>query len=141
MHLTYHLELQPSPDQHRPLLRFTIRNDSPGPVWLLRWLTPLEGLYGDILSVTCDGQHLPYRGPMVKRGAPQSQDYVHLAPNMEATSVVDLVTGYDLPNASACSVDLARHEVMATQSDPAQATTPPGFVQVSGSPAKFQPHR
>jgi hypothetical protein len=140
MHLTYRLEPQSGRGDLRPLLRFTIRNDSPGPVWLLKWLTPLEGLNGDILSVTCDGQHLPYRGPMVKRGNPQPQDYVRLAPSAEATATVDLAIGYDLP-ASACKVDFARGQVMATDNDPAHATTPPRFVQVTGSPADFQPQR
>jgi hypothetical protein len=79
------------------LVRFTLRNRSARPVSVLTWQTPLEGLLGDVFRVRKDGgEPLPYRGPMVKRGDPDADDYVRLAPGAEATEEVDVALAYDL---------------------------------------------
>jgi len=60
---------------------FKIENVSGNPVTFLRWGTPLEGRpTAPMFQVTRDGEPVPYRGPMVKRGAPQDKDYTTIRP-------------------------------------------------------------
>ncbi len=75
---------------------FTLTNTSSEGLFVLKWFTPLEGLAGDIFRVQLDGVDLPYRGKMVKRGAPTSQDYVWLDAGGSTSAEVDLAEGYDL---------------------------------------------
>lgn len=49
---------------------FTLENLSDETVYVLKWFTPLEGLFGDIFRITRDSEEIPYTGPMVKRGDP-----------------------------------------------------------------------
>lgn len=79
-------------------LRFVLRNRSARPVSVLTWYTPLEGLLGDIVAIrpVAGGDRLPYRGPLVKRGDPASDDYVSIAPRDEVSEEVDLAAAYDL---------------------------------------------
>ena len=75
---------------------FTLRNDGPEPVTVLRRQTPLEGILGDLFEVTLEGQRREYRGRMVKRGPPTADEFVTLAPGTHAHATVDLAEGYDL---------------------------------------------
>jgi peptidyl-Lys metalloendopeptidase len=78
------------------LLRFLLRNRGDRTLYVLRWYTPLEGLAGKILSVTREGQAIPYRGIMAKRGDPLPEEYLTLAPGTEVSNEVDLARSYDL---------------------------------------------
>jgi peptidyl-Lys metalloendopeptidase len=77
-------------------VRFTLRNRGPSAVSVLDWLTPLEGLLGDIFTVRGPGGDVRYRGPMVKRGDPDSEDYVRVEADAEVSEAVDLAAAYDL---------------------------------------------
>lgn len=95
--LACRMEAAPASSVGQPhLLRFSLRNDSKRPVWVLRWYTPLEGLRGRVLRVTRDGAEVPYRGLMMKRLNPVREDYVRIAPRDSATAEVDLAKSYDL---------------------------------------------
>ena len=80
-------------------VRFTLTNTSSEGLFALKWFTPLEGLAGDIFGVQRDGQDLPYRGKMVKRGAPISDDYVWIDAGGSISAEVDLAEGYDFSQA------------------------------------------
>jgi hypothetical protein len=76
-------------------VRFTLVNRSDRTVYVLRWSTPLEGIYGDILTVERAGEAIAYRGPLVKRGDPGRGDYLDLAPGKSLDATIDLGPAYD----------------------------------------------
>ena len=80
------------------MVSFVLRNRSARAVSILDWQTPLEGLLGDIFEIVpaSGGKELEYRGPMVKRRAPQGDDYVRIPPKGELSGRVDAAAAYDL---------------------------------------------
>ena len=80
-------------------VRFTLTNGSPEGLYVLKWFTPLEGLTGDIFQVQREGVALPYRGKLVKRGNPISEEYVWLDAGGSISAEVDLAEGYDFSQA------------------------------------------
>ncbi len=89
------------------LIEFALVNQGPDSLWILKWYTPLEGIKGDIFQVTCNGQQIPYAGPLVKRGDPGPADYVRIGTRESAQVRVDLATAYALPEAGPCRVQFA----------------------------------
>lgn len=77
-------------------LRFVLKNAAAEPVSVLNWHTPLEGLLADAIDVRRNGARLAYRGPKVKRGDPEADEYVRLPPGESASEDVDLAAAYDL---------------------------------------------
>ena len=64
---------------------------------VLRWNTPFEaGWYAPFVSVTRDGQALPWQGPVLKRGDPAAEDYFRLEPGASRTAELDLALPVDL---------------------------------------------
>jgi hypothetical protein len=59
------------------------------------------------LMVTCDGKEIPYEGPMVKRGDPTREDYIHIGPGEAVSAEVDLSLAYNLSKLEArkCQVE------------------------------------
>jgi hypothetical protein len=90
-------------------VRFTIFNNSKIDVWVLSWLTPLEGLKGDILNVVCDGKQVPYEGIMMKRGDPSKIDYVRIKAKGTATKEIDLSQSYSFSPAHECKIEFRGH--------------------------------
>jgi heat shock protein HslJ len=80
-------------------VRFTLTNISSEGFFVLKWFTPLEGLAGDIFRVRLDGVDLPYRGKLVKRAPPISEDYVWIDAGGSVSAEVDLAEGYDFSQA------------------------------------------
>ncbi len=80
-------------------VRFTLTNTLSEGLFVLKWFTPLEGLAGDIFRVEREGVELPYRGKMVKRGSPLSEDYVWIDAGGSISAEVDLAEGYDFSQA------------------------------------------
>lgn len=77
-------------------VRFTLSNRGARVVRVLRWQTPLEGFWSDVLHVSYGGRKLAYEGPLMKRGDPARDDYVEIAPGKSVTAVVDLAGPYDV---------------------------------------------
>jgi heat shock protein HslJ len=77
-------------------LRFALHNRTDGPLYVLAWYTPLEGMAGEMLQVTRDGEKLPYQGMLAKREDPAREAYVAIAPGEGTSAEVDLRMGYDL---------------------------------------------
>lgn len=76
-------------------LRFRLVNRSARPVYVLEQRTPLEGHLGKFMRVTRDGVELPYEGIMVKRGPPEADDYVAIAPGGSAEAEVEISGAYN----------------------------------------------
>jgi peptidyl-Lys metalloendopeptidase len=89
-------------------VRFTLSNRGSRVVRVLRWQTPLEGFWSDVLDVTLDGKKLAYEGPLMNRGDPVRDDYVEIAPGKSVTAVVDLAGPYDLRRAGTYRVAFTR---------------------------------
>jgi heat shock protein HslJ len=77
-------------------LLFALHNHTDRPLYVLTWYTPLEGIAGDILQVTRDGEKLLYQGMLAKRGDPIREEYIAIGPGEVTSAEVDLRMGYDL---------------------------------------------
>jgi hypothetical protein len=77
-------------------LRFELANGSDSTLRVLKWNTPLEGWKGTVLRVSRNGEELPYQGPMLKRGDPQSDAYVEIPAGGQVDATVDLAEVYDV---------------------------------------------
>jgi hypothetical protein len=88
-------------------LKFTLTNSSETPIYVLKWYTPLEGIYGEIFRVYYKGRAIQYLGIQASRGAPIADDYVYLEPGGSATAVVDLATSYDFSKAGTYRIAFA----------------------------------
>jgi hypothetical protein len=77
-------------------LRFRLVNRTDGPLWVLRWNTPVEGWRGTIFTVTFQGTDLSYQGPTVKRGDPGREEYVEITPQDSLNVSLDLAEAYDV---------------------------------------------
>jgi hypothetical protein len=86
-------------------LRFSLHNRTDRTLYVLTWYTPLEGLAGEILSLTRDGNSVPYRGILAKRGDPTAEEYVAIQAGAVADAVVDLAESYDLSRARRYQVE------------------------------------
>lgn len=75
---------------------FRLSNPGAKPLYVLDWHTPLEGLLNNIFDVTRDGTEIPYAGPMLKRGPPQADDYVTVAPGASVEGKVEVSLAYEL---------------------------------------------
>ena len=80
-------------------LKFTLKNVSTTPFYVLKWYTPLEGFAGWIFRVTRDSQEIPYEGIEASRGAPLPEEYVYLEPGESTTAMVDMASVYDFSQA------------------------------------------
>ncbi len=77
------------------ILHFTLKNHSPEPLYILEWYTPLEGIAGEIFTVTRDGKILPYMGILAIRDLPSAESYVYLGPGESVSSEVNIASVYD----------------------------------------------
>jgi hypothetical protein len=103
--LRSHLRARESYVSGEPIIiGFTVENLSSMDVWILKWYTPLEGIKGKILEVKCDGVDVPYEGMLMKRGNPETDDYVRLRRAESAGGEFDLSSAYSLPACKVCSV-------------------------------------
>jgi hypothetical protein len=76
-------------------LEFTLTNDTTKKFEVLKWGTPFEGEFNEnMFDVTKDGEPVPYLGRQFKRGAPQKEDFIELAPQSELTATLFLEKAY-----------------------------------------------
>jgi hypothetical protein len=95
--LACRLDAEPGAAAGGPVkVRFTLSNRGARGVRVLRWQTPLEGFWSDVLEVSYRGRKLAYEGPLMKRGDPGRDDYVEIAPGKSVSAVVDLAGPYDV---------------------------------------------
>jgi peptidyl-Lys metalloendopeptidase len=78
------------------IVQVSITNPNSVPVWVLKWLTPSEGVEGSLFAVMRDGVSVDYYGKLVKRAAPTASDYIQLQPGDSLTNDVNLSDYYDL---------------------------------------------
>jgi hypothetical protein len=118
---------------------FTLINVSPEELYVLKWFTPLEGMAGDIFRVQREGVELEYRGKLVKRAAPASDDYVWIAAGGSVSFVLDLVEGYDFSQAGQYTVQFRSPRLSHTAKTPedrAGSFDELGMVQIPSNPVR-----
>ena len=77
-------------------LTFTLTNRGASPLRVLEWNTPFEGWFAPYVQVARDGNAVPYRGPVMKRGDPSADEYFSLAAGGARRADVDLALPFDL---------------------------------------------
>lgn len=87
-------------------VRFELANRSQAPLRVLTWNTPWEGWKGTILTVTREGEELPYQGPMLKRGDPGREEYAEIAAGGRIEATVDLAEVYDVSRPGSYRVEV-----------------------------------
>jgi peptidyl-Lys metalloendopeptidase len=80
----------------RPMATVTITNAGARPAQLLSYYVSDDELAAPLLAVWLDGAPVAYTGPLVKRRAPEADDFVTLAPGAAITRRIDLGLSYDL---------------------------------------------
>jgi hypothetical protein len=127
--------------QGKPVIvEFTLENNGDADLWILKWYTPLEGIKGKILQVTCDREEIPYEGIMMKRGNPSRDDYVLLHPHASARAEFDLAEVYSLKPCDECQLSFKGriHDVVFDPSQLPPADHEQNPVDAEGDPASFQ---
>jgi peptidyl-Lys metalloendopeptidase len=77
-------------------MTFSMTNTTGQPVQVLRWLTPLQGISGDILQVQRDGEAVPYVGRVYKWAAPTAADFIVINPGETRSVTFDPSAVYDM---------------------------------------------
>ena len=77
-------------------LKMTLSNTGKRPLHVLNWHTPFEGFFSRYLKVTGPQGELTYAGALVKRGVPQRDEYISIAPGKSVTASANLRDVYKL---------------------------------------------
>jgi 2-iminobutanoate/2-iminopropanoate deaminase len=109
-------------------LLFRLGNPTSQSLSVLSWHTPLEGLLNDIFRVTRDGAEVPYRGEMMKRGAPDASAYVTVAPGTSVEARVNLSEAYDFRQPGKYRLEF-RGPLKDVAPRQAEVPRPPGQLQ------------
>jgi hypothetical protein len=139
--LSYRLRAQKSYDHSLAInLGFSLENLSPNDLWILKWYTPLEGIKSNIFQVVCDGVEIPYEGRMVKRGAPERDDYLRLAARSTEHVEVDLSNAYNCPAAKECRVRFKGriHDVVDDARQIPRTMADHSPIDMDGAPVVFE---
>jgi peptidyl-Lys metalloendopeptidase len=95
------------------LMDFVLTNPSPSPVRVLVWRTPFRGVTDNIFVVASGRTDqaggrgvVGYIGPIVKRGPPQPDDFIELAPGASRRATVNLADSYAIYQQGDYSVTL-----------------------------------
>ena len=86
--------------------QFSITNNHPVDYHVLKWFTPLEGLEYAYVSITKDGNVLPYDGVMIKRGRPGATEYQLLRAGHTITTKIDLSVAYAIEEVGQYTVQM-----------------------------------
>ena len=76
-------------------MHFALVNLTEQELCVLKWLTPFEGVAGNIFRVVRDGQPVPYQGILVSRADPTPESYILIKPKGAITIEANLSEAYD----------------------------------------------
>ena len=74
--------------------RFDITNTQDNDYFILKWNTPLEGVKSSCLSITKDGKTLSYDGVKIRRGVPNSDNFILIHGGSTLSTNIDLSYAY-----------------------------------------------
>ena len=80
-------------------LKMTLSNPGKQTLHVLNWHTPFEGFFSRYLKITGPQGEIAYGGALVKRGQPQRDEYLSIAPRTRVTASANLrdVYKFDVP--------------------------------------------
>ncbi|KAL9964477.1 hypothetical protein ACROYT_G028123 [Oculina patagonica] len=84
--------------------KFNLKNDGQRDFSVLKWRTPLVQLTSDCLSVTRNGNKIPYDGVSIKRSTPGPDQFVLVVVGQTVSSTFEVSEGYDTSKAGTYSV-------------------------------------
>jgi hypothetical protein len=91
------IETQPEYRVGKPItVKGSLLNTGSKAVWVLKWNTFLEGMWGHFVRLTLQGAPVPYEGILGHRGNPRPENYVHLPPGEAVSGSVDLNDAYPI---------------------------------------------
>jgi hypothetical protein len=76
-------------------VHFAMVNRTDQELYLLKWLTPFEGIAGEIFRVMRDGHPVPYHGILASRGDPSPESYLYIEPKGAIAIEVNLSEAYN----------------------------------------------
>ena len=76
-------------------IQFALRNMTDQRMYVLNWLTPFEGIAGDIFQITREGVPVPYHGVLASRVDPSPDSFLQIEPNSAIFTEVNLYEAYD----------------------------------------------
>ena len=112
------------------VLTMRLTNPAAGPVTVLTWGTPFEGMWtGHSVEIERDGSPVEYLGPMVKRGAPAAAEYLRLSAGGAAEAALRLDDVFDLtqPGSYRIRPRFVLHDVV--WGDDGRIPTPPDAMR------------
>jgi hypothetical protein len=84
---------------------FEIRNNGLTAVSLLPWGTPWEGVFSrNLFDIKSAGRKIEYIGPMIKRSAPSSRDYIGIKPGASQLVKLNISSGYKIEDSGEYSL-------------------------------------
>lgn len=128
-------------------LTLTLRNGSATALAILSWGTPFEdGWFAPFVHIERDGHAVPFAGAMIKRGDPEADEYVRLAPHQRRQATLDMALAFAMqqPGRYRVRPAITLHDVVAlpatlprprAQHTPLALTCAPVTVVVRGSRA------
>ncbi|XP_078381069.1 extracellular protease-like isoform X2 [Oculina patagonica] len=84
--------------------QFNLKNEGQRDFSVLKWRTPLQQLTSDCLSVTRNGNKIPYDGIFIKRSTPGPDQFVLVAVGQTVSSTFEVSEGYDISKAGTYSI-------------------------------------
>lgn len=91
-------------------LRFSLHNPTAKSIWVLGWMLPSDDMDANLFTVTRDGSPVPYQGPLVKRAAPASEDWIEVKAGETYRAVFDPSALYDMAGSGQYAI---RYQVKA----------------------------
>lgn len=132
--------------EHLPLgekinLKFTLKNNSDTPLYILNWYTPLEGIGGEIFRVTYNGQPIPYKGILAYRAPPTKDVYVLLNPGESVSADVDLAPSYEFDQAGVYKIEFISpriSHITHTEAEMASMMEELGPIEIPSNTVSFE---
>ncbi|KAL9964469.1 hypothetical protein ACROYT_G028115 [Oculina patagonica] len=84
--------------------QFRLKNEGQRDFSVFKWRTPLVQLTSDCLSVTRNGNKIPYDGIVIKRSTPGPDQFVPVAVGQTVSSTFDVSEGYGISKAGTYSI-------------------------------------
>jgi hypothetical protein len=80
------------------VISFLITNTSNKNIKVCKYLTPCEGFMGKFLEIKeiKNNKDVAYKGIMVKRGAPESDDYIEIKPSEKTECSINIKEAYPI---------------------------------------------
>jgi peptidyl-Lys metalloendopeptidase len=89
------ISIQPQFRADQPLnLTFKLKNNTNTTLYVLKWLTPLEGFNSNMFQIEISGEKAVYIGRTVKRAAPRPEDYEKIKAGETVKKELNLAEAY-----------------------------------------------